>query len=942
MLNITPLTSQGKNGEGADILAYLKATEYYIGDDGQSKSMSSWWGGGAASLGLLGKPVDVEEMSQLAKGFSPDGKALCESAGRQPEITIGKDGKEKIKEGHRVGYDATFNAPSSVSTTFALADDAERQAILKAQDAAVNAGLKFLQDQAITRRGKGGIINEHAELVVSKHCHLANRDLEEHVHTHALIYSVVKGADGKWSSIEGGESLFSDDTVKAAGAVYRAQLAYEMRKLGYGIEQTVGRDLDGERNNKDTFEITGISEEFRMAFSSRRKAILEYMAEHGGTAQQACLATRRHKDEPSFDEMSKMWKQAKEAYAAQGNAVPTIEQLKQQGQSKVYARAGHERRTRNELKRDLHENEAVLSRNNVTKAMATERVGELSADDILNETSQWLKSKDFVPLNARAMKTRSGFKKTGFRTDQVRYATKEYLAMEQELLQRTTDSLTDERWTIAPSVAAKAIEDYESKKGFTLSDEQRAMVHWAVDGTKGVAALIGRAGTGKTTVAECYIAAFEGAGKTVIGSAPSWTAAQKLAAETGKECYSNDKLLSMLDKGEIRLTGDTVLLVDEAGMTGNETMLRLKRHADHAGSKMVLTGDALQLQPIAAGSALRLMEEKAGSAELKEIRRQKWVSGRKMANLHYADGKTPGEGERTAEERQALGKAIFEALEADGCIAEFETKTEAVKQLVADYFADQKPFAEKLVIAGTRNEVAQLNREIREGYKQRGVVKSGAEEEHRITMNVQGHAVTADYSCGDIVQFTKRQKGLNVVNGDQARIDHIRRMQDGRWQVQAHVLSGMSKGQNRTFVVDGSKDLPTFVHAYAMTVHKSQGQGMDSVFHLVNKGMLDQHSALVGFTRSKQSFKSYGSILDFADIESRYALDRVKRNAVEIGVAPSPKVIDLAERQAQRTVALRQKLQQGFEKMHEAVKQRVAALQGARPLKRQQTRSIGG
>ena len=47
MLTITRLTAQGTNRDGANILAYLKATEYYRDKDGNVQSASQWVGNGA-------------------------------------------------------------------------------------------------------------------------------------------------------------------------------------------------------------------------------------------------------------------------------------------------------------------------------------------------------------------------------------------------------------------------------------------------------------------------------------------------------------------------------------------------------------------------------------------------------------------------------------------------------------------------------------------------------------------------------------------------------------------------------------------------------------------------------------------------------------------------------------------------------------------------------
>jgi len=116
MLKITALTAKGTSSKsGADVVAYLKATEYLRDKDGHTVAASAWWGRGADALGLKGKPVDEAVMDALAQGFAPDGTALCRNAGEKPHwevkkdahghVLLDKNGKERggWVGGHRVG-----------------------------------------------------------------------------------------------------------------------------------------------------------------------------------------------------------------------------------------------------------------------------------------------------------------------------------------------------------------------------------------------------------------------------------------------------------------------------------------------------------------------------------------------------------------------------------------------------------------------------------------------------------------------------------------------------------------------------------------------------------------------------------------------------------------------------------------------------------------------
>jgi ATP-dependent exoDNAse (exonuclease V) alpha subunit len=71
------------------------------------------------------------------------------------------------------------------------------------------------------------------------------------------------------------------------------------------------------------------------------------------------------------------------------------------------------------------------------------------------------------------------------------------------------------------------------------------------------------------------------------------------------------------------LTSRDVLVIDEAGMIGSRQMERILGKAEAAGAKVVLAGDAEQLQAIEAGAAFRALTERHGAVEITEIRRQR-------------------------------------------------------------------------------------------------------------------------------------------------------------------------------------------------------------------------------------------------------------------------------------------------------------------------------
>src|SRR5260364_207213 len=78
-----------------------------------------------------------------------------------------------------------------------------------------------------------------------------------------------------------------------------------------------------------------------------------------------------------------------------------------------------------------------------------------------------------------------------------------------------------------------------------------------------------------------------------------------------------------LGKGYEPLSARDVLVIDEAGMIGSRQLSRVLEATQEAGAKVVLIGDARQLQPIEAGAAFRAIAEQVGMAEIHAVRRQR-------------------------------------------------------------------------------------------------------------------------------------------------------------------------------------------------------------------------------------------------------------------------------------------------------------------------------
>lgn len=248
----------------------------------------TWEGGGPATLGLAGA-VSERHLAAVMNGVDPvTGEVLRRSA-------VGT-----------AAFDLTFSAPKPVSLLFALSDRAVANEVLRAHSAAVRATLSHLEQAVATAwRGSGGRREQIAVdgVVAAGFVHRTSRAADPHLHTHLLVANLARGADGRWSAIDG-RAFFSRSPVLSS--LYYAHLRHELvRSLGVVWEMRT--EPAGSR-----IELAGIGPEARWAFSRRRQEVESWLDERGRGgprwSRAAALATRAPKDPTlSFDALRPWW-----------------------------------------------------------------------------------------------------------------------------------------------------------------------------------------------------------------------------------------------------------------------------------------------------------------------------------------------------------------------------------------------------------------------------------------------------------------------------------------------------------------------------------------------------------------------------------------------------------------------------------------------------------
>ncbi|MGO4440997.1 Ti-type conjugative transfer relaxase TraA [Rhizobium sp. RAF56] len=376
-----------------------------------------------------------------------------------------------------------------------------------------------------------------------------------------------------------------------------------------------------------------------------------------------------------------------------------------------------------------------------------------------------------------------------------------------------------------------------------LSDEQKTAIEH-VAGPERIAAVIGRAGAGKTTMMKAAREAWETAGYRVVGGALAGKAAEGLEKEAGIASRTLSAWELGWDQERHRLNDKTVFVLDEAGMVSSRQMARFVETVTMSGAKLVLVGDPEQLQPIEAGAAFRAISERVGYAELETIyrQRQQWM---RDAALDLARGNV---------------SAALDAYAQRDMVRTGWTRDEAINALIADWDHEYDPAKATLILAHRRVDVRLLNEMARSKLVERGLIETG-----HVFRTEDG---TRNFAAGDQIIFLKNEGSLGVKNGMLARVVDAK---PGR------IVAEIGNGDDRRQVVVEQRFYANVDHGYATTVHKSQGATVDRVKVLASS-TLDRHLSYVAMTRHRETAELYVGLEEFAQ----------RRGGVLIGHGEAP------------------------------------------------------
>lgn len=445
----------------------------------------------------------------------------------------------------------------------------------------------------------------------------------------------------------------------------------------------------------------------------------------------------------------------------------------------------------------------------------------------------------------------------------ARFSTREMVGVERQLLatavalnRRTTHRVGDKQRIAAIT-------------GQRLSEEQQ-LAYLHVTRSRDLAVVVGIAGGGKSTMLGAARQAWEGQGYRVRGAALSGIAAEGLEGSAGIESRTIASWEHAWAQGKERLGARDVLVLDEAGLVGSKQLGRVVKAVQAAGAKLVLVGDAEQLQAIEAGAAFRAVAERVGVIAITEPRRQ-----------------VP-EWQRTATKELATARTdtALDRYQGAGMVHRYATREAAHAGVIAGWDAARRaaPTSSQIIFAHERADVRMLNDAAR-------AVRRAAGELGPDQLLPTEAGVRA-FAAGERVYFLRNERGLGVKNGT---LGTLERIEGERLSVRCDGPDGAGTGRAVSFNLGEYADLD---HGYAATVHKNQGATVDGAHVLATPGM-DRHLAYVALSRHRHAAQLHWGEDDFGNpgrLRTVLGRERAKDTTLDYGLPELDPVAAYAER----------------------------------------------
>jgi conjugative relaxase-like TrwC/TraI family protein len=566
-------------------------TQYLTDAPGEEPGV--WVGAQAAGLGLSGV-VAEEALERLLRGRDP-----------RSGVSLGTVLSDRLLADGRVvravaGFDATVSAPKSLSVWWALTGD---PGLVACHDVAVAAVVDAIERFGSTTRvrSNGGRLHPDSQgLTVAAFRQSTSRLDDPQLHTHLVISAKVQTGEGRWLALD---ARVLKQHQRAFGGLYQSVLRAELtHRYGVGF----GEIVTGQA------EIAGIPGELLAQFSKRAAQVDEAVAvkvaefrdregrgpsrfERAAIEREAAADTRARKSGHGVGDLRTRWL----TEAAEIGITPEI--LTRSIGDAAHDQQPVERVSVADVVEELSSDRSVWHRFDIMRAL-TDRLrpqpgvsGQGWVDALDHAVERVLDAcVDLDPVtDGGAQRRRSDGRSLWIEPVAPHVTSALVLAQEEAILTWVLDHHPD---TPQPSPTL-------NRTGLDVLQGDAAA---AVAGSDPLVVVVGPAGTGKTTMLTAAVTDLDSHGRIVFGLAPTAKAARVLARETGITADTVAKLLHEWSRPEgpgpgWRFPTGATIVVDEAGMLATADLHTLTQLATGHGWRMVLVGDARQLQAVGRG-----------------------------------------------------------------------------------------------------------------------------------------------------------------------------------------------------------------------------------------------------------------------------------------------------------------------------------------------------
>ena len=868
------------NVSGSQGLTYYYPKYHKI--DPRFTSQDTFWHGGLAeSFGLHGS-IKQADFANLLAGNDLNGNQLI------------RDGRNKQgKAEHRSATDISFSAPKSLSLSALHADFKD---LLKAHQKAVIATLNYIEDKHLFIRKYH---DNQQQVYLSRKAlfavfpHSISRSLDPQLHSHCLIMN-ISNYDGKYYA------LWSDSIYRhqrLIESVYLSNLAHEVRQLGYPISLR----KDG------FFEITSVKDEWIKMFSKRTRDIEEaeqkIQAETGVASlspairRQVVLASRQAKNRSvTASDLHELWNSQLDRY----------ELIKAIHNSRSLSLPQHKISASDYIRlavANIHESESLFSKADcINNALQISR-GFYRYPEMEKAFRQLVKEREIL-LQQINMRVSSRFNEALFTSHKMKQ-------LEADLLQRIFKGKDNCQPMLSPEQTDKHLSAYD----YFTHGQKEAVTH-ILTSTDRFSLIQGDAGVGKTSALTAVreILETENSPFRLRGLGYTGRTSEELELSAG---IKSDTISHFLQGKNLSINKAEIWLVDESSLVGSSQLSALTDKALSHQARLILIGDCHQIQSISAG---RFFTDLQHNGQMKivtmnERLRQKTPNAQKLVSevTEYQMGKRgnlssvftllkqenniveiPQQSEcikalvtdycsrknyhktmiitATREHRLAINLYVRQELQQRGLIDKQDyllsvmapvSLTGTDRYFAHSYQIGQRAFV-NAKIAGIHLNQPQQSVTIPAG--QVVQITQTATQYNRLTLtngaqninvSLKHHAHKlswyedrrAGFSVGDKIVFLKNDRQLSVKNGNTGIIKALDDI--------GNLSIKLDSGKQRQFNL---KQYAYIDHAYAISVHKSQGATAKDVIFYADSAFPSMNRTeflYVALSRAQYSTKLY-------------------------------------------------------------------------------------